>query len=70
MNLQELKAEQAAVQKLGQESINEQLRLEGEYRALGKLITELENSGASVPVTVVEPTTTEDTEDGEPTPAD
>jgi hypothetical protein len=68
LDLEELKAKQAAVQKLGQDSINEQLRLEGEYRSLGKLITELEDSGTKIPVTVVEPTT-EDTEDGEPTPA-
>lgn len=78
LDLEQLKARQATAMKVGQDLVNEQLRVEGEYRSLGKLIAELEtkeDSGTPVPVTVVEPTpdaalTTEADADGEPTPAD
>ncbi len=57
MNIDSLKAQQAEVAKSAQDLINEQLRLEGEYRRLDILIKDME--GEPVPVTVKEP------EDGE-----
>lgn len=64
MNLEDLKSQQADVQKRGQEMVNEQLRLEGEYRALGALITKME--GTPVPVTVTPVSDTEeDTANGD-----
>lgn len=71
MNVESLKSQQSDVAKRGQELINEQLRLEGEHRALGRLIDSLEPT--SVPVTVAPTTTEEPAEeaaDGETTQTD
>lgn len=51
MNIESLKAKQSELETRGTELINERLRLEGEHRALGKLIEELE-APTDIPVTV------------------
>jgi hypothetical protein len=52
LNLDDLKNQRATVVARGQESVNEQLRLEGELRRLDILIEVIMQNGESVPVTV------------------
>ena len=56
MNIDALKSERELVKKRAQELINEQLRLEGEYRRLDLQISMLDNEGSEAPAseTVVE----------------
>ena len=56
MDIETLKAEQESVGRRAQELINEQLRLQGEFRRLGAQIEELskEDSGAPAPEAVAE----------------
>ncbi len=76
MNLEELQAKQTEIAAQAQELVNENLRLEGEHRALGKLIAELqptpapaETDAAAPDGAVHVPVTEEDSADGT-TPAE
>jgi regulator of replication initiation timing len=70
LNLEELQSKQSEIATSAQELVNENLRLEGEHRALGKLIESLQASAeptetdAAAPTGAVKVPVTEEPLDG------
>lgn len=62
MNLVELKQQRSALEAKHQDLKDEQLRVEGEHRAIHTLITRMEEEGQPVSVKVAEPTVAAETE--------